>query len=69
MKFARIGLRVREPGVARNIKTGITDMPLERRVCPRAAERQQAITLFSSRQTTVRRRKVTTNTCPTEGGP
>jgi hypothetical protein len=69
MKFARIGLRVREPGVARNIKTGITDMPLERRVCPRAAERRQAITLFSSRQTTVRRRKVTTNTCPTEGGP
>ena len=41
MKFARIGLRVREPGVARNIKTGITDMPLERRVCPRAAERRQ----------------------------
>lgn len=71
MKFARIGLRVREPGVARNIKTGIRDMPLERRVCPRAAERRQAITLFgtSSRQTTVRRRKVTTNTCPTEGGP
>jgi len=46
-------------------------MPLERRVCPRAVERRQAITLFgtSSRQTTVRRRKVTTNTCPTEGGP
>jgi hypothetical protein len=30
------------------MKTGITDMPLERRVCPRAAERRQAITLFSS---------------------
>jgi hypothetical protein len=25
-----------------NIKTGIADMPLERRVCPRAAERRQA---------------------------
>ena len=47
MKFARIGLRVREPGVARNIKTGITDMPLERRVCPSAADRRQRLSQFS----------------------
>lgn len=57
MKFARLASRCGSLALPVTLKTGITDMPLERRVCPRAAERRQAITLFSSRQTTVRRRK------------